>query len=252
LVLDDPKTYRSYVFQTIGEGKTLELTIYGAKDDYLERVVESTGLPEADVRQEYDLSFTDSEEGVFSPILVRSATILETLEKASVDTCSYFMGIDAAAQGDDYTVGIVLKWDREKQEYSMVDIYRKRKQSTESDIFHLAELIEKYEPLAIGVETNLIGAIYLEQLKQAVPRATLKGITTTQETKLLGAGKINMLLEKGKLSLPKSSPIVEKMLSFKRKSKRIEAMQGKHDDTVMALMLAIKHSPFLFKKQLIK
>jgi Terminase RNaseH-like domain/Terminase large subunit, T4likevirus-type, N-terminal len=226
--------------------------IYGAQDDYLERVVESTGLPEADVRQEYDLSFTDSEEGVFSPILVRSATILETLEKASVDTCSYFMGIDAAAQGDDYTVGIVLKWDREKQEYSMVDIYRKRKQSTESDIFHLAELIEKYEPLAIGVETNSIGAIYLEQLKQAVPRATLKGITTTQETKLLGAGKINMLLEKGKILLPKSSPIVEEMLSFKRKGKRMEAMQGKHDDTVMALMFAIEHSPFLFKRQLIK
>jgi hypothetical protein len=226
--------------------------VYGAQSDYLERVAESTGLPEADVRQEYDLSFTDSEEGVFSPILVRSATVLEALEKEPAEACSYFMGIDSASSGDDYTVGIVIKWDREKQEYSVVDMYRKRKQSTESDIFHLAEMIEKYQPLAIGVETNSIGAIYLQQLKQALPSASLKGITTTQESKLMGAGRINLLLEKGKLLLPKSNPIIEELLSFKRKGKKLEAMSGKHDDTVLALMFALEFSPFLFKKQLLK
>jgi Terminase RNaseH-like domain/Terminase large subunit, T4likevirus-type, N-terminal len=226
--------------------------IYGVQDDYLERAAESTGLPEADVRQEYDLSFTDSEEGVFSPILVRSATILDSLEKSPVDTCSYFMGIDSASGGDDYTVGIVIKWDREKQEYSMVDMYRKRKQSKESDIFHLAEMIEKYSPLAIGVETNSIGAIYLEQLKQAVSGASLKGVTTTQESKVVGAGRINMLLEKGKLLLPRSNPITEELLSFKRKGKKLEAMAGKHDDIVMALSFALEVSPFLFKKTAFK
>jgi Terminase RNaseH-like domain/Terminase large subunit, T4likevirus-type, N-terminal len=224
--------------------------IYGAQDDYLERVAESTGLPEADVNQEYDLSFTDSEEGVFSPLLVRSAAILESLEKMPVDACSYFMGIDAAGQGDDYTVGIIVKWDREKQEYSMADMYRKRKQSTEFDIFQLAELINKYKPLGIGIETNSIGAIYLEQLKQAVPGAALKGITTTQDSKIIGAGKINVLLEKGKLLLPKSSPIIEELLSFKRKGKRLEAMAGKHDDIVLALSFALEVSPFLFKKSI--
>jgi Terminase RNaseH-like domain len=226
--------------------------IYGAQDDYLERVADSTGLPESDVRQEYDLSFTDSEEGVFSPILVRSAAILETLEKALVSTCSYFMGIDSASGGDDYTVGIVIKWDRDKQQYSMVDIYRKRKQSTEFDIFQLAEMVSKYNPLAIGIETNSIGAIYLEQLRQALPSARLTGINTTQESKIMGAGKINMLLEMGKLLLPKNSPIIEEMLSFKRKGKRLEAMAGKHDDIVMALSFALEVSPFLFKKTAFK
>jgi hypothetical protein len=226
--------------------------IYGAQDDYLERVADSTGLPESDVRQEYDLSFTDSEEGVFSPILVRSAAILESLEKSVVNTCSYFMGIDSASGGDDYTVGIVIKWDREKQEYSMVDMYRKRKQSTEFDVFQLAEMVSKYNPLAIGIETNSIGAIYLEQLRQALPSARLTGINTTQESKIMGAGKINMLLEMGKLLLPKNSPIIEEMLSYKRKGKRLEAMAGKHDDTVMALSFALEVSPFLFKKTVFK
>jgi hypothetical protein len=222
--------------------------LYGAQEDYLERVADSTGLPEGDVRQEYDLSFTDSEEGVFSPILVRSAAILESLEKAAVGTCSYFMGIDSASGGDDYTVGMVIKWDREKQEYSMVDMYRKRKQSTEFDIFQLAEMVNKYKPLAVGIETNSIGAIYLEQLKQALPSANLKGITTTQESKLIGAGKINLLLETGKILLPKISPVIEELLSFKRKGKRLEAMAGKHDDTVLALSFALEVSPFLFKQ----
>lgn len=222
--------------------------IYGAQTDYLEGVAESTGLPEADVRQEYDLSFTDSEEGVFSPALVRSAMVLDKLEKAYNPELSYFMGIDSAGTGDDYTVGIVIQWDRAKQEYSMVDMYRKRKQSTESDIFHLSEMIEKYQPLAIGVETNSIGAIYLEQLRKAVPNANLKGITTTQESKLMGAGRINLLLEKNALLLPNSNPIIEEMLSFKRKGKRLEAMQGKHDDAVMSLMFALEFSPFLFKQ----
>jgi hypothetical protein len=225
--------------------------IYGAQDDYLERVVESTGLPEADVRQEYDLSFTDSEEGVFSPLLVRSAAVLESLEKAHVETCSYFMGIDPAGQGDDYTVGIIIKWDREKQEYSMVDMYRKRKQSTDYDVFQLAELIDKYQPLAIGVETNSIGAIYLEQLRQALPSARLKPITTTQDSKLLSAGRINLLLEKNKLLIPKNSPLIEELLSYKRYGKRLEAMAGKHDDCVLALGFALEFSPFLFKKAFI-
>ncbi|WP_310412973.1 terminase large subunit domain-containing protein [Chamaesiphon sp. OTE_8_metabat_110] len=226
--------------------------IYGAQDDYLERVVESTGLPEADVRQEYDLSFTDSEEGVFSPILVRAATLLETLEKSVVGTCSYFVGIDSASGGEDYTVGVVIEWNREKQEYSMVDLYRKRKQSTEFDIFQLVELITKYKPLGVGIETNSIGAIYLEQLKQALPSAKLVGINTTQDSKIMGAGKINMLLEMGKLLLPKNSPVIEEMLSFKRKGKRLEAMSGKHDDIVMALSFALEVSPFLFKKTAFK
>lgn len=224
--------------------------IYGAQEDYLERVAESTGLPEADVKQEYDLSFTDSEESVFSPLLVRSAATLEAMEKAFSNGCSYFVGIDPAGSGDDCTVGLVLKWDREKQEYSMVDMYRKRKQSNAYDVYQLVELMQKYNPLAAGIETNSIGAIYMEQLKQALPSGRFKAITTTQESKILAAGKINMLLEKGKLLLPKAGPIIEELLSYKRKGKRLEAMSGKHDDTVLALGFALEFSPFLFKKQL--
>jgi hypothetical protein len=226
--------------------------IYGAQEDYLERVAESTGLPEADVNQEYDLSFTDSEESVFSPLLVRSAAILESMEKTRVDGAAYFIGIDPAGQGDDYTVGIAIKWDRDAQEYLLVDMYRKRKQSTDYDIFQLVELIEKYDPLAVGIEVNSIGSIYAEQLTRALPNAPLRRITTSQDSKLLGAGRVNMLLEKNKLLIPKNSPLVEELLSFKSKGKRLEAMTGKHDDIVMALTFALEASPFLFKKQLTK
>lgn len=221
--------------------------IYGVKDNYIEKIIEETGLPETQVRQEYDLSFVDSEESVFPPLLIRSAAILEDLERCYDKSFSYFMGVDSATTGSDYTVGVVIKWDRVKQEYSIADIYRKRKQSTDYDVHQLASLAEKYKPLAIGVESNAIGAIYLQQLQTKLPSANWQGLNTTQDSKLVGAGRINLLLEKNKLLIPTASYFVEQFFSFKRYGKRLEAVSGKHDDVIMALIVGLQVSPFLFK-----
>jgi phage terminase large subunit-like protein len=219
---------------------------YKLQNDYLERVAQRTGLSQSQVNQEYGLSFTDSDESVFQPILIRQAATLESLIATTEENCSYFIGVDGSGQGNDYTVAMVIKWDRFAGNYSLVDMYRKRTESTDYDCSRIADLIAKYSPLAIGCETNAMGYQYIEQLIKLCPDARIEGIHTSQDSKIMAAGRVQLLLERGALLLPAKGIIVDELLSYRRQGKKLGAIAGKHDDTVMALFFALTFSPFLF------
>jgi hypothetical protein len=217
---------------------------FGAQTDYLDRIALETGLSEVVISQEYDLSFNDRDEAVFSASLVRTATTIESLSKEYNLGTRYYIGVDGAGAGADYTVAIVLEYDSFKNEYSVVDMYRSRKGSIESDIYQISELIDKYNPLNVVVESNGVGQVFLEQIGSNCRNVKVEGFHTSQESKIGAVERLHLALEKEMVRIPKSSPIVDELLSFRRVGKRLEAAPDAHDDTVIALALCLAGSDF--------
>ncbi|QCS48144.1 hypothetical protein FEK30_01115 (plasmid) [Picosynechococcus sp. PCC 11901] len=216
---------------------------FSHREDYLRDIQESTGLSETIVQQEYNLSFTDSEQLVFNAGLVRTNARLEDYETEYDSNSLYFIGIDTANLGDDYTVATVLKLNQ--GHYSLVYQYRKRRASSEYDIYQISELIDKFNPEEIGIEvTGGTGQVYLEQLTRAYSNYKFKAIKTTQESKLGMIERLILAMDKAVISYPKKCPIIEEMLCFRRIGKKLESQQGKHDDCVMSLAFALNVTPF--------
>lgn len=217
---------------------------FGKQTDYLDRIALETGLSEVVISQEYDLSFNDRDEAVFSAAIVRGAATLDILSKEHSPDLRYYIGVDAAGAGMDYTVAIVLGFDGTKNQYAAVDMYRSRKGSIEGDIYKIGELIDKYSPLNVVVESNGVGQVFLEQIGSMSRSTKIEGFHTSQESKTGAIERLHLALEKQMVSLPKSSPIVSELLSFRRVGKRLEAAPDSHDDCVMALALCLAGTDF--------
>jgi hypothetical protein len=217
---------------------------FGKQTDYLDRIALETGLSEVVISQEYDLSFNDRDEAVFSAAIVRGVATLDSFNKEPEPGLRYYIGVDAAGAGADYTVAIVLGFDGTKNQYAAVDMYRSRKGSIEGDIYKIGELIDKYSPLNVVVESNGVGQVFLEQIGSMSRSTKIEGFHTSQESKHGAVERLHLALEKQMVSLPKSSPIVSELLSFRRVGKRLEAAPDSHDDCVIALALCLAGSDF--------
>lgn len=77
------------------------------KDTYLEGIKRKFQLPEAAVQQEYNLNFSEGEQIVFDPKLVRECAIATWLEPEP--DAVYIAGLDTSLLGSDYTVLTILK-----------------------------------------------------------------------------------------------------------------------------------------------
>ena len=221
---------------------------FSQQSNYLETIAIETGLSETVIAQEYDLSFSDQDEAVFSAAIVRGAATIETLSKDYHSEHWYYIGVDGSTVGDDYTVSVVLEYDLQTDKYSVVDMYRKRKGSIESDIYQISALVDKYNPRVLAIESNGIGAIFLEQLAANHPSIKTMGVHTSQDSKSAMIERLSLALEKQVLCIPKTSPIVNELLSYRRVGKRLEASPGSHDDTVMALAVALSQTEFRIQK----
>jgi hypothetical protein len=141
--------------------------------DYLDRIALETGLSETVIAQEYDLSFSDRDEAVFSAAIVRSSAVLETMSKEYNLEHWYYIGVDGATVGNDFTVAIVLDYNPNDKVYSVIDLYRNRKGSIESDIYKIGELIDRYKPVKLAIESNQ-PIIPVSKLSAFTPAKTVK------------------------------------------------------------------------------
>ena len=216
--------------------------IHGKNPNYLQDIQRKYQLSEAKVRQEYDLSFLDSDVSVFSAELVRSNA--DGYSETQADKQSnYYLGIDTSTLGNDYTVAVVLK--QVDNCFYLVDMYRKRKMSSDYNIYHVGELINKFKPEKIAIEvTGGTGQIYLEQLSSEHQGFKFEAIKTTGDSKPAMVERLLLALEKSCFKYPESHPLIEELLNFRRQGKKLEAVTGKHDDLVMACCFAIAISPF--------
>ncbi|BAZ71421.1 hypothetical protein NIES4106_62180 (plasmid) [Fischerella sp. NIES-4106] len=221
--------------------------IYSQRKDYLEYRQKKDGTSWEVVKREYDLCFINPDVSVFDAGLVRECATGDW-EDSPERGSEYYMGVDASNLGGDYCTAPVLKkcFDDDGNEYySKVAMYRKRKMSSEYDIYQISELIRKFKPKKIGIEhTGGTGAVYAEQLQKLHPQVEFVKIHTTQESKLAMIERMIVAMEMKKLRYPNNSPIIEEMLVFKRSGKQLGAIAGKHDDTIMGLAFALLVSPF--------
>ncbi len=214
-----------------------EHPIYGGNPNFLNEVHERQKLSWAIIKQEYDLSFQESETNYFSADIIRGGAIGEYSEPES--KCAYFIGIDTATVGEDYGVCAVLKLSNDDV-FSIAKIYRKRQESSQYHMFHMSKIIEDYSPIAIGIEvTGGTGQIYLEQLSQAHSYRKFHAVRTTGDSKLAMLDRLKLLIESEKFVYPASSQIVDELLNFKRNGKLLEAAKNKHDDILMACCFAL-------------
>ncbi|MBP5976610.1 hypothetical protein HW132_28725 [Brasilonema sp. CT11] len=222
--------------------------IYGSDEHFLEKVHEKQKLSWTTINQEYNLSFTESESAVFSANIIRLCAI-GTLESEVDSQVDYYIGLDTSTTGEDYCVAVVLKLKDDK--YSVVNIYRKRQQTSEFHLYQIGELITRYQPNSVGIETTGgVGQLYLENLSKQFKGTVFEAIRTTGDSKPAMISTLQLALESEMLNFPSNSPITEELLNFRRTGKKLEAAHGKHDDCVMSLSFALSVSPFNKEKSI--
>jgi Terminase RNaseH-like domain len=224
-----------------GWGKILihwkEHPIYGGNPNFLQEINENQKLSWETINQEYNLSFTDSEVNYFTADSIRSGAIgrYEDYDKLS----EYFFGIDVSSTGDDYCICIVVKKDYNGQ-FSVVHLYRRRKETNQYHIYKICEIIEKYKPEIVAVEvTGGTGQVFLENISKLRKGTKFEAIRTTGDSKPAMLDRLKFLLESGKFIYPESSPLTDEMLNFRRNGKKLEAARSKHDDCIMASAFAL-------------
>jgi phage terminase large subunit-like protein len=139
-------------------------------------------------------------------------------------------------------VALLLKHYQEK--YYLIDMYRKRKQSSELNIFNVSELINKYNPVKIGIEVNGAGLLYFDRLTALHPDKTIEAIKTTAQSKPVMITRLILALEQNILIMPKDKIIIDEFLSFRNNGGTLSAISGKHDDIILALSFALAVSRF--------
>ena len=221
--------------------------VYSQKKDYLAYRQQQDGTDLETVLREYDLRFVDSAVSIFSADLVKMNAI-GAFEDFKDERANYYIGIDTATTGQDYCVAIVIK--EVFDIYSVIAIYRKRQQTSEYNLYQIAQLIDLYQPQVIGIEvTGGVGQVFLEQLSKQFRGYSFEAIRTTGDSKPVMVSSLQLALEKKCLIYPQNSPLTEEMLTFRRTGNKLEAASGKHDDTVMALAFALSVSQFKATKK---
>lgn len=216
--------------------------IYSQNPNYLQYRMIQDGTDEETILREYDLRFIDSSVAVFTSEIVRNCAV-GRFENELDNEAKYYFGIDTSTVGSDYTVCVVIKEKNKK--YSVVHIYRKRHQTTDYHLYEIGNLIKQYKPKVIGAEvTGGVGQVYIEQLNKQFKNHVFEAIHTTSNSKPVLISSLLLALEKQDLKFPADCPLVEELLTFIRKGKKLEASTGKHDDTVMALSFALSVSNF--------
>ncbi|MEO0683688.1 MAG: terminase family protein [Cyanobacteria bacterium J06649_11] len=219
--------------------------VYGNNLNFLEDIHVKQKLSWEIIEREYNLSFSDSSVAVFSSDLIRLNATGTYSDKPNKHT-EYYCGLDTSSLGSDYTVFTVFEFKNNK--LSLVHLYRKRHQTSEYHLYQISQIINKFNPQTIGVETNGVGSIYLENLTRDFRDLDFQGIRTSQDSKIQMISRMVLCLEKNQLLYPQNCPIIEEMLSFQRTGKKLEAASGKHDDIIMSTAFAIAVSPLAFER----
>ncbi len=211
------------------------------------RVQQELNLSDAQISSEYEMVFSAAvDEAVFDFGLVMAAQVkAEPYEHSASDVL--YIGVDPAGQGKDFAVAIALKVDREngKEIYTAVQMYRKRTGVSEQHLNAVSQMLEELDPVCATVEKNSMGQVWLENLAGLGYPCQIEGFNTTAASKPVLIGRLQIALERGVLRIPKGSVIVDELLAFRRTdSGKLEAGGNAHDDTIMALSLALQAARF--------
>ena len=216
--------------------------IYSSDPNYIETTMKRKQMTETTCRQEYDLSFHASDMTVFPAQAVKDCA--RGAWESPDPEGSYYIGVDSSTVGGDYTVAMVGRY--EKGSVRLVQMYRQRKRTVDYNLDGIGKLIEAYHPMAVAVERNGCGQVYVEQLSKAWPKVRVDSIATTRESKAEMITRLLWALEEGLVSYPPCA-VVDELLVYARDGQKYGAPSGYHDDCVMALAFLTTVSPLRFQ-----
>lgn len=211
--------------------------------EYLKRIAREQDLSVSQVASEHELIFnSDKSAGAFefTQVMQSQRGGWEDPDPNGV----YFAAVDGSGlpkpgSKGDYTVLIILR--KTDEGLKAVQLYRKRGISFERRYKEICELLNMYEPILTYVESNDgLGQTYLENLSSGCPSLDLERFNQNNQRKGWIVNKIQLGLERGDLSIPKSA-VIDELLSFQIFSDGTMGAVGKdaHDDTVMGLGMAL-------------
>jgi hypothetical protein len=214
--------------------------IYGADPDWARRTRESRRMTMAAWNSEYELQFGATDTQIYPNELLNRAARGHWHECGSINR-SYVIGIDPNAGGGDYFVAMVL--DITTSPYEVVGMYRENGKSTDYSLKHVKALIEDYMPQRVIVEKQAMGSVIAEALQHILPNYAIETFNTSRTSKTVATDRILYLLERDELLFPPGI-IADELRAFQQQeSGARQAVNGAHDDTVMALAFACSLIP---------
>ena len=212
------------------------IPIYAKDPDWAKKTKEKAKLSERSWRQEYEMDFVASDAQVFPPELVEKACQGKLVETGYINR-EYVIAVDPAAGGDDYWCSVVL--DITTTPYQVVNIFRVRYKSSDWCIKQIIEQSENFSPTKVIVEKNGVGAVVSEILSKALAKYQVEPFHTNRPNKISNTDRITYFLEREELKLPRD-PFYSELLMFRQLETGDRAAgEGAHDDSVMALALAL-------------
>ena len=213
-----------------------DIPIYSADPDWAEKTKAKAKLTDRAWRQEYEMDYVASDAQVFPPELVEKACHGRCIESGLINR-DYIMAIDPAGGGDDYWCSVVL--DITTAPYQVVNMFRVRYKSSDYCIKQIIEQAENFSPSKVIVEKNGVGAVVSEILSKALAKYMVEPYNTNRPNKISNTDRITYFLEREELKVPRD-PFYQEMLMFRQlETGDRQAGDGAHDDSVMALALAL-------------
>jgi len=215
---------------------------FKSEPDFLKRIQGEFDLSDEQIDGEYELKFDSNQQfSVFSPESVINAQTDDIQQSSDVSGVIHW-GVDSAGAGADFAVAIGLRELLEESGgFEVCAMYRKRTGTMAEHIGAIANMMREYGAQSATVETNNMGQAWLEELSLIVDAFNgMSGFATTGASKPSLIGSLSIALQNGHIRIPTGSKIIKELLAFQRDERgRMGAPNGKHDDCVMALALAL-------------
>lgn len=152
----------------------------------------------------------------------------------------YWMGIDPSTQGEDNTIVSIVN-DRDEVKQYKIDGTLDQKYD------QIANIVNKYNPVATYIEDNSIGLPFANEIKKKLrKKSNFHTFTTTNESKKDYIGLLSVKIANNAIHFERENKLLYSELAtftFKlTKAGNITyaAMSGKHDDTVTSLGVALQ------------
>jgi phage FluMu gp28-like protein len=193
-------------------------------------------LPERTFAVEYEAHFAEVEGALFAE------ADLERCTSAAWDAPAgpWAIGVDFARERD-FTVVAVLAGTSERA--SLVSLERFNQLGWTRQFGRVAAIAERFPSAHLVVDgTAMAGSMQHEELSRRLPRHRVTRFEFTPRSKEDLLGGLSRMVERGRLALPADATLLREMRAFRYQRGRL-ASDPEHDDTVIALALAVRALP---------
>lgn len=210
-------------------------------------------MPEAIFRQEFECDFLDNLQGVFKGACVDRCTFGEQINaygdfyieieepKSGVE---YIVGSDFAKHND-YTVYVIMRTDTKK----VVAFYRCNETSWSLQKMRLVEMAKRYNNATCVPDSTGVGDPIVEDLERMglnvyYEKSNRAGFVFTNTSKQQLIENLIIAIENQKISFPNIDVLIKELKEYEIEisptgTVRYNAPDGKHDDCVIGLALAL-------------